>query len=166
VGDEHRTLLTGQACSRSLARSLAFSHLATATAQDAYLPQRLMDKLLIVVNSCEMARVTGVPLSYLYTRGQQIKVISQLYRKANHHGYVIPNIKSTGRSTRPFVPHAAPSSSSPFPLLLYHSCWGPSLSSSLCPSFLLRLGLFLPLLLASRACAPGNAAPNPTSHGT
>ena len=29
----------------------------------------------------EMSRVTGVPFSYLLTRGQQIKVISQLLRK-------------------------------------------------------------------------------------
>lgn len=35
-----------------------------------------------IINYIEMARVTGVPLSYLLTRGQQIKVMSQLYRKA------------------------------------------------------------------------------------
>jgi hypothetical protein len=29
----------------------------------------------------EMARVTGVPLPYLLSRGQQIKVVSQLLRK-------------------------------------------------------------------------------------
>jgi DNA polymerase delta subunit 1 len=29
-----------------------------------------------------MARVTGVPINYLFTRGQQIKVCSQLMRKA------------------------------------------------------------------------------------
>ena len=29
----------------------------------------------------EMARVTGVPLTYLLSRGQQIKVISQLLRR-------------------------------------------------------------------------------------
>ena len=42
--------------------------------QDAYLPQRLLDKLMCVYNYIEMARVTGVPFSYLLTRGQQIKV--------------------------------------------------------------------------------------------
>jgi hypothetical protein len=35
---------------------------------------------MCVINYMEMARVTGVPLSYLQTRGQQIKVISQLLR--------------------------------------------------------------------------------------
>jgi len=34
-----------------------------------------------VINYTEMARVTGVPFSYLITRGQQIKVMSQIYRK-------------------------------------------------------------------------------------
>ena len=45
--------------------------------QDAYLPQRLFDKLMYMYNYTEMARVTGVPLSYLLSRGQSIKVYSQ-----------------------------------------------------------------------------------------
>jgi len=48
------------------------------------------------VNYTEMARVTGVPFNYLLARGQQIKVISQLYRKARTEGFVIPNLKSEG----------------------------------------------------------------------
>lgn len=42
--------------------------------QDALLPQRLMNKLMVIINYMEMARVTGVPLDFLLTRGQQIKV--------------------------------------------------------------------------------------------
>jgi DNA polymerase delta subunit 1 len=64
--------------------------------QDAYLPQRLMDKLMCFVNYTEMARVTGVPFNYLLSRGQQIKVISQLYRKAGDEGYLIPAFRSEG----------------------------------------------------------------------
>jgi hypothetical protein len=37
-------------------------------AQDAYLPQRLLDKLMYMFNHVEMARVTGVPPSYLLTK--------------------------------------------------------------------------------------------------
>ncbi|KAG9119515.1 DNA-directed DNA polymerase delta, partial [Ceratobasidium sp. 392] len=70
--------------------------LAVYCLKDAYLPQRLMDKLMCFVNYTEMARVTGVPFNYLLQKGQQIKVISQLYRKANADGYVIPNMKSEG----------------------------------------------------------------------
>lgn len=43
--------------------------------QDAYLPQRLLDKLMYIYNYVEMARVTGVPISFLLSRGQSIKVI-------------------------------------------------------------------------------------------
>ena len=47
------------------------------------LPLRLLEKLMSVINYMEMARVTGVPLSYLLSRGQQIKVVSQLLRKVH-----------------------------------------------------------------------------------
>lgn len=49
--------------------------------KDAYLPLRLLQKLMCVINYMEMARVTGVPLTYLLSRGQQIKVVSQLLRQ-------------------------------------------------------------------------------------
>ena len=65
-------------------------------AQDAYLPQRLVDKLMYMYNYVEMARVTGVPMSFLLTRGQSIKVFSQILRKARQRGLVVPNIKARG----------------------------------------------------------------------
>ena len=64
--------------------------LAVYCIKDAYLPLRLMEKLMCLFNQTEMARVTGVPITYLFTRGQQIKVASQLYRKARQHDLVIP----------------------------------------------------------------------------
>lgn len=42
--------------------------------KDALLPMKLMEKLSVMVNYIEMARVTGVPLNFLLSRGQQIKV--------------------------------------------------------------------------------------------
>ncbi|KAJ3364525.1 DNA-directed DNA polymerase delta [Allomyces javanicus] len=68
--------------------------LAVYCLKDAYLPQRLLDKLMCIINQSEMARVTGVPFNYLLSRGQQIKVISQLYRKAKSHDLVIPAFKT------------------------------------------------------------------------
>lgn len=47
---------------------------------------------MMLVNYLEMARVTGVPVSYLFTRGQQIKVLSQLYRKAKEKDLLIPTM--------------------------------------------------------------------------
>ncbi|KAF8845184.1 hypothetical protein BDN67DRAFT_962126 [Paxillus ammoniavirescens] len=70
--------------------------LAVYCLKDAYLPQRLLDKLMCFVNYVEMARVTGVPFNYLLSRGQSIKVLSQLFRKANEEGYVIPAFKNEG----------------------------------------------------------------------
>ena len=66
--------------------------LAVYCLKDAYLPQRLMDKLMCLVNYTEMARVTGVPFNYLLARGQQVKFISQLFRKALEQNLVIPNL--------------------------------------------------------------------------
>ena len=48
--------------------------LAVYCLKDALLPQRLMDKLSVLINYVEMARVTGVPVSFLISRGQQTKV--------------------------------------------------------------------------------------------
>ncbi|KAI1321493.1 DNA-directed DNA polymerase delta [Mortierella claussenii] len=70
--------------------------LAIYCLKDAYLPQRLMDKLMCLINYIEMARVTGVPFNYLLARGQQIKVVSQLYRKALEKGFLIPAVSSQG----------------------------------------------------------------------
>ncbi|KAK6205269.1 DNA polymerase delta catalytic subunit [Scheffersomyces amazonensis] len=70
--------------------------LAVYCLKDAYLPLRLLDKLMCLVNYTEMARVTGVPFSYLLSRGQQIKVISQLFRKCLQEDIVIPNMRSEG----------------------------------------------------------------------
>ncbi|KAJ6737291.1 DNA polymerase CATALYTIC SUBUNIT [Salix viminalis] len=70
--------------------------LAVYCLKDAYLPQRLLDKLMLIYNYVEMARVTGVPLSFLLSRGQSIKVLSQLLRKAKEKNLVIPNVKRAG----------------------------------------------------------------------
>jgi DNA polymerase delta subunit 1 len=45
-----------------------------------------------------MARVTGVPLNFLLNRGQQIKVVSQLLRKAKEKGFILPTSRS-GKSS-------------------------------------------------------------------
>jgi DNA polymerase delta subunit 1 len=55
-----------------------------------------MDKLMCFVNYTEMSRVTGVPFNYLLSRGQSIKVLTQLFRKANDEGYIIPALKGEG----------------------------------------------------------------------
>jgi DNA polymerase delta subunit 1 len=68
--------------------------LAVYCLKDAYLPQRLLDKLSCLENYTEMARVTGVPFNFLLSRGQQVKFVSQLFRKALEQKLVIPNLSS------------------------------------------------------------------------
>ncbi|KAG6450054.1 DNA polymerase delta catalytic subunit [Manduca sexta] len=70
--------------------------LAMYCLKDAYLPLKLLNKLMCIINYMEMARVTGVPLLCLLTRGQQIKVVSQLLRKAKDAGYLMPAYHSQG----------------------------------------------------------------------
>ncbi|XP_034948742.1 DNA polymerase delta catalytic subunit [Chelonus insularis] len=64
--------------------------LAVYCLKDAYLPIRLLDKLMCIIIYMEMARVTGVTLTSLLTRGQQIKVVSQLLRKIREKNYLMP----------------------------------------------------------------------------
>lgn len=67
--------------------------LAVYCLKDALLPQRLMDKLSVLVNYIEMARVTGVPMPFLITRGQQIKVYSMLLRKCKNEKLLVPTVR-------------------------------------------------------------------------
>lgn len=71
--------------------------LAVYCLKDALLPLRLMEKLSVLVNYVEMARVTGVPLPFLISRGQQIKVFSMLLRKCQKEKLVIPTLKKSGK---------------------------------------------------------------------
>lgn len=68
--------------------------LAVYCLKDAYLPLKLMEKLLCMYNYIEMARVTGTPINFLLNRGQMIKVVSQLLRKARQMDYVMPTVRS------------------------------------------------------------------------
>ena len=70
--------------------------LAVYCLKDSFLPQKLMDKLMVVINHIEMARVVGVPLDYLLSRGQQIKVMSMLLRKAKPLGLLVPTLAKVG----------------------------------------------------------------------
>jgi DNA polymerase delta subunit 1 len=70
--------------------------LALYCLKDAYLPIRLMEKLSCLENYTEMARVTGVPFNFLLSRGQQVKFISQLFRKALEQKLVIPDRRADG----------------------------------------------------------------------
>merc|ERR550539_2218388 len=88
--DVHHSVISDLQAGNSQTRR----RLAVYCLKDAYLPLRLLDKLMCIINAMEMARVTGVPLSYLQTRGQQIKVVSQLLRRAMLQDLILPTHQS------------------------------------------------------------------------
>jgi DNA polymerase delta subunit 1 len=73
--------------------------LAVYCLKDAQLPKLLMDKLAVLVNYIEMARVTGVPMSFLLSRGQQIKVYSMILRKCRQEKLLVPTLRKSGTAT-------------------------------------------------------------------
>ncbi len=56
------------------------THLARYCMRDSLLPLRLLDKLMAVINCIEQARVTGVPIKWILSRGQGIKTFSNILR--------------------------------------------------------------------------------------
>ncbi|KAK7204813.1 DNA polymerase family B-domain-containing protein [Myxozyma melibiosi] len=131
--------------------------LAVYCLKDAYLPIRLMEKLMALINYTEMARVTGVPFSFLLTRGQQIKVVSQLFRKALQLKLVVPNMHQEGSSDEQYegatviepirgyydVPIATLDFSSLYPsiMMAHNLCY----TTLLTPEYLKRAGSTLKL---------------------
>jgi DNA polymerase delta subunit 1 len=67
-----------------------------------------MDKLMCLYNYTEMARVTGIPFNYVLVRGQQIKVVSQLYRKSLEQDLVIPAIRTEGKDVSKVIRQPVP----------------------------------------------------------
>ena len=61
--------------------------------KDTLLPHMLLKKLCTLVSLLEMAKATWVPLSFLVERGQQIKVFSQLTKKALESGFKVPALE-------------------------------------------------------------------------
>lgn len=66
-------------------------HIGKYCLQDTELLQKLVDKQLILTNIMQLANVTFVPIGFLTTRGQTIKVYSQLLRKARQMDFVVPH---------------------------------------------------------------------------
>lgn len=57
--------------------------------QDCALCNKLIDKLKIIVNNVGMANVCSVPLSYLFLRGQGIKIFSLIAKQCRREKYLI-----------------------------------------------------------------------------
>lgn len=63
--------------------------LAVYCLKDAELPLRLIGTVLSFTNDIEMARVTGVPITSLLTKGEQVKVVAQLLKHVSVHTLIV-----------------------------------------------------------------------------
>jgi len=68
--------------------------------QDTNLCLLLFEKFAVLPNHIEMAKVTRVPLEYLVTRGQSIKVFSQISYETRKMGYLIPVLPKENKETK------------------------------------------------------------------
>lgn len=64
--------------------------------QDSELTIDLMEKINVWVSLQEMSNIVGVTMVQLFTQGQQIRCVSQMYDLASRCGYVIDNRDSPG----------------------------------------------------------------------
>ena len=68
--------------------------------QDTNLCLLLFEKFAVLANHIEMAKVTRVPLEYLVTRGQSIKVFSQIAYETRKMGYLIPVLPRENKDSK------------------------------------------------------------------
>lgn len=68
--------------------------------QDCVLVNKLMAKLQVITNGVGMANVSNVPISYLFMRGQGVKIFSLMLKECSAEGFIMPVIK---RKNRDFI---------------------------------------------------------------
>ena len=61
--------------------------------QDCALVNKLIARLCVVINSIGMSNVCIIPLSYLFLRGQGIKIFSLVAKECRQLNYLIPTLK-------------------------------------------------------------------------
>ena len=98
--------------------------IAVYCVKDCLLVNELMNKLQIITNNLGMANVCIVPFSYLFTRGQGIKIFSLVVKFCNDENFIIKDLspddidKSSYEGAIVFVPT---------PGVLFRTCCGNGL---------------------------------------
>lgn len=93
LGEQKLDLPAGQIFAKFKGSSADRADIARYAAQDVALPLKLLAKLSIFDNLAQMAIATCVPVDYLLSRGQQIKVFSLILKQAREMGYLLPDDK-------------------------------------------------------------------------
>lgn len=71
--------------------------------KDSELVAKLFNVLTVWVGLCEMSKITSVPVFDLFTRGQQIKVFSQVYTKCTKEGRVVERDKYSVQNNEHYI---------------------------------------------------------------
>ena len=74
------------------------AEIARYCVQDCALVNRLLHKLKVLENNVGMGNVCSVPLSYLFMRGQGVKIFSLVSKECREAGFLIPVIRAAGSS--------------------------------------------------------------------
>lgn len=67
--------------------------LALYGARNAETVMQICEKLMTLYNDIEIARVTGVPLSYVRDYGAEVKALGQVYRRARERNLLVPYVR-------------------------------------------------------------------------
>lgn len=92
AGEEKIDLKPSQIFAKFEGTAADRAEIAAYCIRDVELPLKLMGRLSTLENVMEMANATCVPIEFLQTRGQQIRVYSLLTRKARSMGFVAPDM--------------------------------------------------------------------------
>lgn len=102
--------------------------------QDCVLCNKLIMKLKVIENNIGMSNVCSVPLSYLFTRGQGIKIQSLFTKFCNENGYLIPTLEKNNEENNSgyegaivFKPKAGVYTKTPIAVLDYASLYPSSM---------------------------------------
>lgn len=71
------------------------ARIAKYCVMDCAICNYLIIKLEVIANNCGMSNVCWVPLSYIFMRGQGVKIFSLVSKQCQEDGYVIPVVKKT-----------------------------------------------------------------------
>ena len=90
-GETKIDLKPGEIFSKFMQGPTERAEIATYCVRDVELPLKLMRRLSTLENALQMANAVCCPIDFLQNRGQQIRVYSQLIRKARSLGFVCPD---------------------------------------------------------------------------
>ena len=90
LGDHKNDLSPNEIFSKYLGTSADRKVIAEYCIQDCALVNRIFHKLKVLENNAGMGNVCSVPLSYLFMRGQGIKIFSLVANECRKNNFVIP----------------------------------------------------------------------------